>query len=60
MIDVTIRHAETEAELAACFPVMVLLRPHLRGCEEIENEAPGQQINCRFPGESRDPFVRTP
>jgi GNAT superfamily N-acetyltransferase len=32
---VTIRHAETEAEVAACFPVMVLLRPHLTGAEEF-------------------------
>jgi len=26
---VTLRHAETDAELAACFPVMRELRPHL-------------------------------
>jgi GNAT superfamily N-acetyltransferase len=25
----TLRHAETDAEIAACFPVMRLLRPHL-------------------------------
>jgi ribosomal protein S18 acetylase RimI-like enzyme len=35
MKDVTIRHAETEAEIAACFPVMLLLRPHLTGAEEF-------------------------
>lgn len=35
MIDVTLRHADTETEVAACFPVMVLLRPHLSGVEEF-------------------------
>jgi ribosomal protein S18 acetylase RimI-like enzyme len=35
MNDVTIRHAETEAEVVACFRVMVLLRPHLTGAEEF-------------------------
>lgn len=33
--DVTIRHAETAAEITACFPVMVLLRPHLSGAPEF-------------------------
>lgn len=31
----TLRHAETEDEIAACFPVMRLLRPHLTGAEEL-------------------------
>src|ERR1700722_14656475 len=31
----TLRHAETDAELAACFPVMRLLRPHLTSPEEL-------------------------
>jgi GNAT superfamily N-acetyltransferase len=31
----TIRHAETDSEIAACFPVMRLLRPHLGGPEEL-------------------------
>jgi len=31
----TLRHAETDAELAACFPVMRMLRPHLTGPEEL-------------------------
>jgi len=31
----TLRHAETDAELAACFPVMRLLRPHLTSAEEL-------------------------
>ncbi len=31
----TLRHAETDAELAACFPVMRLLRPHLTAPEEL-------------------------
>jgi GNAT superfamily N-acetyltransferase len=31
----TLRHAETDAELAACFPVMRLLRPNLTSPEEL-------------------------
>jgi ribosomal protein S18 acetylase RimI-like enzyme len=31
----TLRHADTDAEVAACFPVMRLLRPHLSGPEEL-------------------------
>ena len=31
----TLRHAETDAEIAACFPVMRLLRPHLTNAEEL-------------------------
>ena len=31
----TLRHAETDAEIAACFPAMRLLRPHLTGPEEL-------------------------
>jgi GNAT superfamily N-acetyltransferase len=31
----TLRHAETDAEIAACFPVMRLLRPHLVSAEEL-------------------------
>jgi GNAT superfamily N-acetyltransferase len=31
----TLRHAETDADVAACFPVMHLLRPHLTGPEEL-------------------------
>src|SRR5882672_10269099 len=30
-----LRHAETDAEVAACFPVMRLLRPHLASPEEL-------------------------
>jgi GNAT superfamily N-acetyltransferase len=29
------RYADTDADLAACFPVMRLLRPHLTGAEEF-------------------------
>ena len=32
---VALRHAETAAEIAACYPVMALLRPHLAGAEEF-------------------------
>lgn len=35
MSDIVLRHAETDAEVAACFPVMVLLRPHLGDAEEL-------------------------
>jgi ribosomal protein S18 acetylase RimI-like enzyme len=31
----TLRHAESEAEIAACYPVMTLLRPHLASAEEL-------------------------
>jgi GNAT superfamily N-acetyltransferase len=31
----TLRHAETDTEVAACFPVMRLLRPHLTSPEEL-------------------------
>jgi ribosomal protein S18 acetylase RimI-like enzyme len=33
--DIDLRHAETDAEVAACFPVMTLLRPHLTGADEF-------------------------
>jgi hypothetical protein len=33
--EITLRHAETEAEIAAAFPVMVQLRPHLANAEEL-------------------------
>jgi ribosomal protein S18 acetylase RimI-like enzyme len=42
MIDVTIRHAETEAEVAACFQVMVLLRPHLNSVEDFVTQVARQ------------------
>jgi GNAT superfamily N-acetyltransferase len=35
MSDIDLRHAETDAEIAACFPVMALLRPHLGGADEL-------------------------
>jgi hypothetical protein len=43
MKDMAIRHAETEAEIAACFPVMALLRPHLIGVEEFVTRVARQQ-----------------
>ncbi len=33
--EVALRHAETAAEIAACYPVMVLLRPHLADAGEL-------------------------
>ncbi len=35
MNDIILRHAETEADLAACFPVMRQLRPHLADADEL-------------------------
>jgi GNAT superfamily N-acetyltransferase len=35
MSTIELRHAETASEIAACFPVMLSLRPHLRGPEEL-------------------------
>jgi GNAT superfamily N-acetyltransferase len=32
---VELRHAESDAEIAACFPVMVQLRPHLADAGEL-------------------------
>ena len=33
MSDIILAHAETDAEVAACFPVMALLRPHLAAAD---------------------------
>jgi GNAT superfamily N-acetyltransferase len=35
MSEIVLRHAEGDADIAACFPVMVQLRPHLAGPEEL-------------------------
>ena len=35
MDEINLRHADTEAEIAACFPVMAQLRPHLKSAEEL-------------------------
>jgi GNAT superfamily N-acetyltransferase len=35
MTDILLRHAESDAETAACFPVMVQLRPHLADADEL-------------------------
>ena len=35
MSDLLLRHAESDTEVAACFPVMTLLRPHLTGADEL-------------------------
>jgi GNAT superfamily N-acetyltransferase len=50
MRETALRHAETGAEIAACFPVMVSLRPHLTGAEELvtrvqrQHEAAGYRL----------------
>jgi len=35
MSGIALRHAETDTDVAACFPVMALLRPHLANAEEL-------------------------
>jgi GNAT superfamily N-acetyltransferase len=35
MSGISLRHAETAAEIAACFAVIVQLRPHLAGPDEL-------------------------
>jgi ribosomal protein S18 acetylase RimI-like enzyme len=35
MSTIELRHAEAPAEIAACFPVMLSLRPHLTGADEL-------------------------
>jgi GNAT superfamily N-acetyltransferase len=35
MSGILLRNAESDPEVAACFPVMALLRPHLRTAEEL-------------------------
>ena len=35
MTDILLRHAESDADIAACFPVMVQLRPHLADADEL-------------------------
>ncbi len=52
----TLRPAETEAEIAACFPVMRLLRPHLTNAEELcarvhRQAAAGYRILAAWRGE---------
>jgi hypothetical protein len=35
MSEIALRHAENDAEIAACFPVMAQLRPHLADAAEL-------------------------
>jgi hypothetical protein len=35
MSELELRHVEGELEIAACYPVMVLLRPHLGSADEL-------------------------
>jgi GNAT superfamily N-acetyltransferase len=44
MSEITLRHAETDAEVAACFPVMVLLRPHLADAAELVARVARQRV----------------
>lgn len=43
----TLRHAETGAEIDACFPVMRELRPHLAGPEELRGRV-GRQAQAGY------------
>ena len=42
MTEIVLRHAENTAEITACFPVIVLLRPHLANAEEFAARAARQ------------------
>ena len=48
---VGVRLAESDAEIAACFPVMQQLRPHLRAEEFV------QLIRTRMPGDYRLAYI---
>ena len=52
MTGLDLRHAETDAEVAACFPVMTLLRPHLTGADELVARV-GRQRDGRLPHPGR-------
>jgi GNAT superfamily N-acetyltransferase len=43
MPDLALRHAETDEEITACFPVMVQLRPHLADPAELVARVRRQQ-----------------
>jgi GNAT superfamily N-acetyltransferase len=43
MSTVALRHAQSTAEIAACFPAMHELRPHLRSAEELVERVTRQQ-----------------
>jgi ribosomal protein S18 acetylase RimI-like enzyme len=52
----TLRHAETDGEIAACFPVMRQLRPHLTSSEELcsrvhRQRKAGYRILAAFEGQ---------
>jgi GNAT superfamily N-acetyltransferase len=52
-----IRHAETGTDIAACFPVMRLLRPHLTSAEELclrvrRQAAAGYRILAAWDGDA--------
>ncbi|MEO8714577.1 MAG: GNAT family N-acetyltransferase, partial [Acetobacteraceae bacterium] len=44
-MSVVLRHAESEAEIAACFPVMHELRPHLVDAAELVERVRRQQAD---------------
>jgi ribosomal protein S18 acetylase RimI-like enzyme len=43
MSEIILRPAESDADVAACFPVMVLLRPHLRDAAELVTRITSQR-----------------
>jgi GNAT superfamily N-acetyltransferase len=57
MSEVTLRHAESDREVAACFPVMAVLRPHLGSAEELvarvaRQRAAGYRILAAWRGDA--------
>ena len=48
MTDIALRHAEGTAQIAACFPVMRELRPHLRSAEELIERVSRQRQDAGY------------
>jgi ribosomal protein S18 acetylase RimI-like enzyme len=48
MSTIVLRHADSAAEIAACFPVMRELRPHLRSAEELVERVARQQTDAGY------------
>jgi GNAT superfamily N-acetyltransferase len=48
VIPVTFRHAETDAEIAACFPTMHELRPHLADAAELVERVRRQRSEAGY------------
>jgi hypothetical protein len=61
MNGIALRHTESEQEVAACFPIMVQLRPHLASAAEfaarIARQQPAGRGRCQHPNRGRGNFV---